>query len=81
MPASDKWWHRQLIESMKEASRLHEQFTEALQPNVDDLDKATAIYEECCQAYDLKEITFEEFAKFGKSLRARQALTNSQQGL
>lgn len=75
MPASDDWWWRQFIEGMKEASGLHARFKEALQPNVDDLDKALSIHQEYCQAYDLEKITFEEFIEFGKSLRARQAHT------
>lgn len=58
---------------MKEASTLMEYFRIHSEPNVDDLDKATTLYEECCQAYYFKEISFEEFIDFGKSLRARQA--------
>jgi hypothetical protein len=66
----NEWWHRQLTEGMKEASRLMERFKPSLEP---DLDQALRIYEEYCQAYDLTEITFEEFTEIGKSLRARQA--------
>lgn len=66
-------WQLQLIEGMKEASRLHERFKIAPQPNVEDLDQAMAISEKYCQAYDLKEITFDAFIEFGNSLRARQA--------
>lgn len=65
MPASNAWWYCQFVESIREASRLHKRFKEALQPNVDDLDKAWSIFEEWRQAYNLKEITFEEFIEFG----------------
>lgn len=74
------WWTRQFIESLKETSLLHDRFKKALQPNVEDIDKAIAIYEECCYAYDLKEIFFEEFTEFGKSLRARQAFSDKREG-
>lgn len=73
MPANDEWWSRQFMEGMKEASKLLAGFKEASQPNVDHLDKAFAIYEECSNAYNLNEITFEEFTELGESLRARQA--------
>ena len=72
MSTSNSWWSRQLIEAMKEASRLFESFKEASEPNVDELDKALAIYEEYCQAYDF-EMTFENFTEHGQSLRTRQA--------
>lgn len=39
MPANDKWWDRQLLEGMKEASVLFDKFQNAFEPNVDDLDK------------------------------------------
>jgi hypothetical protein len=73
MPADDNWWDRQLIEAMKESSQRLTAFKAASQPNVDDLDQASRIHEEYCQAYDLTEITFEEFTEIGESLRARQA--------
>jgi hypothetical protein len=66
MNRSGKYWHRQLIESIKESSKLHERFKKATETNIDDFDKALTIYEECCQAYGLKEITFEEFIELGQ---------------
>jgi hypothetical protein len=72
MPVINNWWLRQLMEGMREASRLLDGFKEATQPNIEDLDQALAIHEEYCQAYDLEEITFKEFTDYGKSLRARQ---------
>lgn len=66
---ANEWWPRPLIECMKEASKLIECSRTHSEPNVEDFDKAKTLYEECCQAYDLKEISFD----FGKSLRARQA--------
>ncbi len=82
MPANDEWWWRQYIEAMKEASKLFADFKEASQPNLDHLDQALAIYEECCQAYDLHEITFEAFIECGNGLRTRQAhTTNDLKGL
>lgn len=68
----DKWWRRQLLEKMKEVPQRFETFHLAEKPDVDDLDKAQAIFHECCIAYELTEITFEEFVEFGESLRARQ---------
>jgi hypothetical protein len=68
-----EWWTLQLIESMKEASSLVESFRNSLEPNIDKLDKAMTLYEQCCQAYGFNSISFEEFIEFGKSLRARQA--------
>ena len=71
--AADDIWNRQFSELMKASARLLAVFKNAPQPDVDDLDQALTIYEECCQVYDLTEITFEEFTEIGESLRARQA--------
>lgn len=72
MPANVNWWHRQFIEVMKESSSSYEMFQKALEPNIDDFDKAITLFTECCEAYELKEITFEEFLEFGRNLRTRQ---------
>lgn len=73
MPATNAWCWRQLFEAMIEAVRLLALFKEAKSPNVDDLDKAMAIYEEYCRAYNLEGVTFEDFIEHGLSLRTRQA--------
>lgn len=72
MPAKANWWHRQFVEVIKEASRSYEMFQKALEPNIDDFDRSKTIFTECCNAYELKEITFEEFLEFGRNLRARR---------
>lgn len=71
MPA-DKWWKRQLLELMKEASLLYEAFLYAKDFDIDDLDKAQAIFQACYEAYNFTEMTFEEFVEFGRNLRARR---------
>lgn len=74
MSACDKWWTRQLIENIATALCLYECFQKAQEPNVEDLDKAITIYEECCGAYvEMQNLNLEEFIGIGKSLRARQA--------
>ncbi|WP_039356965.1 hypothetical protein [Candidatus Protochlamydia amoebophila] len=68
-----EWWALQLVESMKEASNLVDSFRDYLEPNIDELDKAALLYEDCCQAYKFNSISLEEFIELGESLRARQA--------
>ena len=70
-------WCRQLIENMIETSKLMNRFKTSPEPNVDDLDKAMALFEENCHHYELNEMTIEDFIEMGKSLqamRAKQAL-------
>lgn len=70
----ENWWIRQLFESMMEASKHHENFQNALEPDVDDLDAACKLHQDCCSAYsEFNEMSFETFVEIGKSLRSRQA--------
>lgn len=61
------------------ASEKKERFQNAIEPNVDDLDKAYELHQACCNAYtDFSEMRFETFIEIGESLRARQAQKNIQ---
>lgn len=74
MLVRNNWWIRQLLEHMQEAFRLFKGFKYAKEPNIDDLDKALATHQECCQAYqEIKNLDFEDFIELGECLCARQA--------
>jgi hypothetical protein len=81
MPATNEWWWRQLTEAMMEASRLLASFKQATHPNIDVLDNALVIYEDYCQIYNLRGVTFEDFIEHGLSLRTRQAHINNSRGI
>jgi hypothetical protein len=70
----ENWWIRQLFESMMEASKRHENFQNALEPDVGNLDAAFKFHQDCCNAYEeFNKMSFETFIEIGTSLRARQA--------
>lgn len=71
MPLSDNWWSLQLIENMKESYNLYQRFKEASEPDIQDLDESKSIYEDCCYAYKLAAISFEEFIEIGSLLAAQ----------
>lgn len=56
-----------------EAFTLHERFKNAIYPEIDDLDMALKMHDECCQTDEFKDIDFEDFIEIGRSLRIRQA--------
>ena len=66
MPANNHWRDHRTICSIKNVSRPHDRFKEALQNNLDELHKAMATYMECCQAYDQNENLIEEYNLFRK---------------
>ena len=78
MDARDDWWTPQLIENMKEASTLHPRFKEAMVPDVDELDKAIALYEDHCNAYQFTNITLKNSQNFGRAcVRGRLSQINN----
>jgi hypothetical protein len=73
----ENWWIRQLFESMMEASKRYDNFQNALELDVDDLDAACKLHQDCCNVYDeFNKMSFEAFVEIGKSLRSRKAKLN-----
>jgi len=70
MPANDLW-ALQFADKAKECDRLFETFKTT--EEVENLDRAMLIFDECSHVYGLEALDFEDFLMIGKSLRARQA--------